>query len=39
MHASLSSEGDQLVIKEYFHLGIAVDTDQGLVVPMRQWWS
>lgn len=32
--ASLSSEGDQLVIKEYFHLGIAVDTDQGLVVPV-----
>jgi pyruvate dehydrogenase E2 component (dihydrolipoamide acetyltransferase) len=32
--ASLAPEGDHLVIKEYFHLGIAVDTDQGLVVPV-----
>ncbi len=32
--ASLAPEGDRLVIKEYFHLGIAVDTDQGLVVPV-----
>jgi pyruvate dehydrogenase E2 component (dihydrolipoamide acetyltransferase) len=32
--ASLAAEGDHLVIKEYFHLGIAVDTDQGLVVPV-----
>jgi pyruvate dehydrogenase E2 component (dihydrolipoamide acetyltransferase) len=32
--ASLAAEGDRLVIKEYFHLGIAVDTDQGLVVPV-----
>lgn len=32
--ASLTVEGDRLVIKEYFHLGIAVDTDQGLVVPV-----
>ncbi|MFP6656519.1 MAG: 2-oxo acid dehydrogenase subunit E2, partial [Myxococcota bacterium] len=32
--ASLAKEGDRLWIKEYFHLGIAVDTDQGLVVPV-----
>ena len=32
--ASLAEEGDRLWIKEYFHLGIAVDTDQGLVVPV-----
>jgi len=32
--ASLAPEGDRLVIKEYFHLGVAVDTDQGLVVPV-----
>jgi pyruvate dehydrogenase E2 component (dihydrolipoamide acetyltransferase) len=32
--SSLAPEGDHLVIKEYFHLGIAVDTDQGLVVPV-----
>ncbi len=32
--SSLAAEGDRLWIKEYFHLGIAVDTDQGLVVPV-----
>jgi pyruvate dehydrogenase E2 component (dihydrolipoamide acetyltransferase) len=30
----LAPEGDRLLIKEYFHLGIAVDTDEGLVVPV-----
>jgi pyruvate dehydrogenase E2 component (dihydrolipoamide acetyltransferase) len=30
----LAPEGDRLLVKEYFHLGIAVDTDQGLVVPV-----
>jgi pyruvate dehydrogenase E2 component (dihydrolipoamide acetyltransferase) len=34
LRSSLSSNQDHLVIKEYFHLGIAVDTDQGLVVPV-----
>jgi pyruvate dehydrogenase E2 component (dihydrolipoamide acetyltransferase) len=33
-HSSLAPEGDRLLIKDYFHLGIAVDTDQGLVVPV-----
>jgi pyruvate dehydrogenase E2 component (dihydrolipoamide acetyltransferase) len=32
--ASLAVEGDRLIIKEYFHLGIAVDTEEGLVVPV-----
>jgi pyruvate dehydrogenase E2 component (dihydrolipoamide acetyltransferase) len=32
--SALSAAGDQLVVKEYYHLGIAVDTDQGLVVPV-----
>lgn len=34
LRSSLSSEGDRLIVKEYFHLGIAVDTDEGLVVPV-----
>jgi len=32
--SSLSPEGDQLIVKDYYHLGIAVDTEQGLVVPV-----
>jgi pyruvate dehydrogenase E2 component (dihydrolipoyllysine-residue acetyltransferase) len=32
--ASLAPEGDRLLVKEFFHLGVAVDTDQGLVVPV-----
>jgi len=32
--ASLAPEGDRLIVKDYYHLGIAVDTDQGLVVPV-----
>ncbi len=32
--SSLAPEGDRLIVKDYVHLGIAVDTDQGLVVPV-----
>ena len=33
-NSSLSPEGDSLVLKRYYHLGIAVDTPDGLVVPV-----
>ena len=32
--SSLSAEGDTLVVKDYFHLGIAVETEGGLMVPV-----
>jgi pyruvate dehydrogenase E2 component (dihydrolipoamide acetyltransferase) len=34
LRSTLSPERDRLLVKDYFHLGIAVDTDQGLVVPV-----
>ncbi len=33
-NASLENGGENLIIKRYFHLGIAVDTEEGLVVPV-----
>ena len=33
-NASLSADGEQLIFKKYFHIGIAVDTPNGLVVPV-----
>jgi pyruvate dehydrogenase E2 component (dihydrolipoamide acetyltransferase) len=33
-NASLSADGEQLILKKYFHIGIAVDTPDGLVVPV-----
>ena len=33
-NASLSSDGEHLILKGYVHVGIAVDTPQGLVVPV-----
>lgn len=33
-NASLSADGQQLILKKYFHFGIAVDTPEGLVVPV-----
>jgi pyruvate dehydrogenase E2 component (dihydrolipoamide acetyltransferase) len=33
-NASLASDGENLVVKNYYHLGFAVDTPNGLVVPV-----
>ena len=33
-NASLAPGGDALVLKKYFHVGVAVDTPDGLVVPV-----
>jgi len=33
-NSSLSPEGDSLILKQYYHIGVAVDTPNGLVVPV-----
>ncbi|HET7570416.1 MAG TPA: dihydrolipoyllysine-residue acetyltransferase [Gammaproteobacteria bacterium] len=33
-NSSLDSDGETLIYKKYFHIGFAVDTDGGLVVPV-----
>jgi pyruvate dehydrogenase E2 component (dihydrolipoamide acetyltransferase) len=34
VNASLSPEKDSLILKKYYHIGVAVDTPEGLVVPV-----
>ncbi|MFT5176050.1 MAG: pyruvate dehydrogenase E2 component (dihydrolipoamide acetyltransferase) [Gammaproteobacteria bacterium] len=34
VNSSLSSDGESLILKKYFHIGIAIDTPGGLVVPV-----
>jgi pyruvate dehydrogenase E2 component (dihydrolipoamide acetyltransferase) len=34
VNASLDPDGEHLVLKRYYHLGIAVDTPEGLMVPV-----
>ncbi len=33
-NASLNPEKDSLILKQYYHIGVAVDTPEGLVVPV-----
>lgn len=33
-NASLAPGGDELILKKYYHIGVAVDTPEGLVVPV-----
>ncbi|MEM7027353.1 MAG: dihydrolipoyllysine-residue acetyltransferase [Pseudomonadota bacterium] len=33
-NASLSPDGENLIMKNYFHIGVAVNTDNGLIVPV-----
>lgn len=33
-NASLSSDGENMIVKKYYNIGIAVETDDGLLVPV-----
>lgn len=33
-NSSLGPDGEEVILKHYYHIGIAVDTSQGLVVPV-----
>jgi pyruvate dehydrogenase E2 component (dihydrolipoamide acetyltransferase) len=33
-NASLDHTGESLIVKQYFHVGVAVDTENGLLVPV-----
>lgn len=34
VNSSLAADGQELILKHYYHIGVAVDTAQGLVVPV-----
>ncbi len=34
VNSSLANDGENLILKKYFHIGVAVDTPDGLVVPV-----
>ena len=34
VNSSLDPDGEHVILKKYYHLGVAVDTDQGLMVPV-----
>ena len=33
-NASLDPESDEIILKKYYHIGVAVDTERGLLVPV-----
>ncbi len=33
-NATLDAEADELILKRYYHIGVAVDTERGLLVPV-----
>jgi len=33
-NATLDTENDEIIIKQYYHIGVAVNTDDGLIVPV-----
>ncbi len=34
LNSSLDPDGEHVILKKYYHLGVAVDTEQGLMVPV-----
>lgn len=33
-NATIDPEAEEIIVKQYYHIGVAVDTEQGLVVPV-----